>query len=50
MADSKYSFENIFDMSDLRDMLRLVSLFAFKSSLALSFHNRAYHILLERLP
>ena len=42
VAASKYSFENIFHMNDLRAMLRRVSLFVFTSYLALNLHNRAY--------
>ena len=38
MAASKYSFENIFNMNDLRAVLRRVSLFVLKSFVALNFH------------
>ena len=42
MAASKYRFKNVFNMNDLRAMLRRVSLFVFTSFLALNFHNTAY--------
>ena len=43
MAASKYSFENIFIMKNLRPMLRRVSLFVLTSFLDLNFHNTGYY-------
>ena len=44
MAASKYIFENIFNMNDLRAMLRRVSLFVFTYFLSLNFHNIVYYL------